>query len=858
MPISQQVRSFTGGEWSPDLWQRDDLERFTTANQICRNCIPQPTGGVQNRWGLYYAGQTRFGATQSGRLWTFMFSTQQAFGLCFENKILRFWMNGGQLLAGTVSAYNGATVYSQGMTASSGGVNYVYINTTPTSGNSPPNATYWYALQGSGSTSPYEIPTPYGINDLPLLKFSQSADTLIISSPSFPPYKLTRTANTTWQMTQIAFGPKQQPPTSLTTTITSGTTVYALTAIAASGEESILSNTVTNATNGTTLNWTAASGAVAYNLYQQVYGSWGWLCQFGAVTSADLTKTLPAISTLSPAFTKGPPTSVSYFGSTNNYPSCSVFSAGRLIWGNTNNSPQDFFGSTIANFFSFNTSTPAQANDGFDFPISTTNNGLVNAIQFIIPCNMGTFFYTDGGEFLAVGSNGSLFGGGGWGPTSPPNLIPQSNWGVWKTVRPILAGRTIIFVDRTGKCVRDQLYQFQFNGYDTNDLTVMANHLFQTGTVKSWCFVQHPKPIIHAVTSDGRWLTLAYSLDRGQYVIAWHRHDTVNGTFEDVTGVPNTDGTTTVYFIVKRTINGSTVRYIETFGPRVFTDHWDGFFVDCGLTYNSPIAITGVSKANPCVITAPGHGLSNGNRISIRNIVATPVKVKNQTTGTITSVSPMQTNLNWGKFSVTVIDANTFSLYDTVDGPTSTINSTNWDSYTSGGEIRLLQSTFSAPQLAGEQVVALADGVVATAAGGNPLTVSGGGSFTLDNPAGFVSVGKPITWQIKPMRFSAPAKTGSTIDKAQTIPEAFVRVYQTRSLYAAPNENKDPDPVNLMGTDPGGQLDASGVLQLVTGIARVPLRISDSMREGTTMLTSSDPCPTTVLDMIPRVNYGNG
>ena len=91
MPISQQVRSFTGGEWSPDLWQRDDLERFTTANQICRNCIPQPTGGVQNRWGLYYAGQTRFGATQSGRLWTFMFSTQQAFGLCFENKILRFW-----------------------------------------------------------------------------------------------------------------------------------------------------------------------------------------------------------------------------------------------------------------------------------------------------------------------------------------------------------------------------------------------------------------------------------------------------------------------------------------------------------------------------------------------------------------------------------------------------------------------------------------------------------------------------------------------------------------------------------------------------------------------------------------------
>ena len=858
MSISQQVRCFTGGEWSPDLWQRDDLDRFSTANQICRNIIPIPQGGAQNRPGLYWAGQTRFGATQSARLWTFMFSTAQAFGLQFENQILRFWMNGGQLLAGTVTAYNGGTNYSQGMLASSGGVNYVYINATPTTGNAPPNSTYWYALQGSGTTSPYEIPTPYVLADLPLLKFSQSADTLIITHPSYAPYKLTRTANTTWQLNAISYGATQQPPAT-TATNSAGTHVYAVTALAASGEESILSPTVSSTNTATNLSWAAASGAVGYNIYEQVYGSWGWMYQTGAVTSVDTTQTKPlAFSALSPAFTKGPPTLVNYFGSTNNYPSCSVFSAGRLMYGNTNTKPQDFFGSTISNFFSFNTSTPTQANDSFDFPISTTNNGLVNAIQFIVTCNMGTFFYTDGGEFLAMGSNGSLFGGGGWGPTSPPNLIPQSNWGVWKTVRPILAGRTLIFVDRTGKCVRDQLYQFQFNGYDTNDLTVMATHLFQTGTIKSWCFVQSPKPLIYAVMSDGRWLTLGYSLDRGQYIIAWHRHDSVNGFFEDVTGVPNPDGTTTVYFLIKRTINGSTVRYIETLSPRSFTDHWDGFFVDCGLTYNNPITVTGVSKANPCVITAPGHGLSTGNKISIRGIVGTPVKTINHVTGSITYPSAMQTNLNWGKFAVTVIDANTFSLYDSVEGPTSPINSTAWDAYTSGGEVRLLKSTFTAPQLANQQIVALADGVVITTAAGNPLTTDGSGNFTLDNPAGYVTAGYPITWQLKPMRFSVPTKTGTSLDKAQTIPEVFVRVYQTRSLYAAPNENKDPDPVNLMGTDPGGILDASGALQLVTGIARVPLRISDSMREGTTMLTSSDPCPTTILDMIPRVNYGNG
>lgn len=68
--------------------------------------------------------------------------------------------------------------------------------------------------------------------------------------------------------------------------------------------------------------------------------------------------------------------------------------------------------------------------------------------------------------------------------------------------------------------------------------------------------------------------------------------------------------------------------------------------------------ITGATKANPCVITATGHGFKTGVQV------------------TIASVGGM-TQLNGNTYTITRIDANSFSL----DG----VNSTAYGTYTSGG-----------------------------------------------------------------------------------------------------------------------------------------------------------------------------
>jgi hypothetical protein len=74
-------------------------------------------------------------------------------------------------------------------------------------------------------------------------------------------------------------------------------------------------------------------------------------------------------------------------------------------------------------------------------------------------------------------------------------------------------------------------------------------------------------------------------------------------------------------------------------------------------------AITGATQANPCVITATGHGYEGGETIDIRAVVG-------------------MTELNGNSYKVVYIDANSFSLTNLSD---VAIDSTGYTAYTSGG-----------------------------------------------------------------------------------------------------------------------------------------------------------------------------
>jgi hypothetical protein len=75
--------------------------------------------------------------------------------------------------------------------------------------------------------------------------------------------------------------------------------------------------------------------------------------------------------------------------------------------------------------------------------------------------------------------------------------------------------------------------------------------------------------------------------------------------------------------------------------------------------------ITGATQANPCVITSPAHGLTNGDEVFIDNVGG-------------------MTQLNGNKYIVNVITANDFELVG--------VDSTAYTAYTSGGDLTHLDS----------------------------------------------------------------------------------------------------------------------------------------------------------------------
>jgi hypothetical protein len=219
---SPAIAAFNAGEFSPQMEGRVDTEKYPIAAHIQQNFIPLKQGPSTFRPGTAYVQPVKNSAQRSW-LVRFEFSFTQAFILEFGGGYVRFYTNHGPLLATGTAAYNGATAYVPGNLVTSGGLTYLCI--LATTGNAPPNATYWYPLVNytglPAGSAIYEIPSPYASADLTNaagffnLDIRQQGDVLYImggsagagpSGVGYPPYTLTRFSNNppNWQFAQYA------------------------------------------------------------------------------------------------------------------------------------------------------------------------------------------------------------------------------------------------------------------------------------------------------------------------------------------------------------------------------------------------------------------------------------------------------------------------------------------------------------------------------------------------------------------------------------------------------------------------------------------------------------------------------
>lgn len=586
MSIRTLMRSFAGGELSPELYGRIDLDKFQTGLATCRNFVTLPHGPVRRRQGFRYIAETKFSNKRSALI-EFSYSTTQTYALEFGDQYIRFHTNAGTLLEAnkTVTSISGATVnvtshgYTAGKSVFLGGRYYV-VDTVVNANSFTVKNLDGSAATPTGSTVAviYEVASPYLEADVMDLHHVQSADVLTIVHPSYPPAELKRLGPANWTLTNISFVPSINPPASATATATVGTGTtsyrYAVTSVSdAELEESVAveSNTITNnlATSGNknTITWGAVTGVIRYNVYKERNGLYGYIGQTDTTNFVD--------DNIVADVTQTPPEPDNPFDGAGNYPSAVSYFEQRRCFAATNNLPQNLWMTRSGTESNMNYSVPTQDDDAISLRIAARE---VHRIRHLVPLS-DLILLTTSGEWRAWAQNSDVI------TPSTISVRPQSYNGS-NNVQPIVTGNSTVYVRTQSSRLHELSYNWESNAYKSDDVSLMAPHLFDGYAISDMTLTKTPVAIVWCTRSDGVLLGLTYMPI--QKVFAWHRHDT-DGEFESVAAVSE-NNVDVLYATVKRTVNGRTVRYVERLDIQATTTLVDSFHVDSGLTYSgSPV-----------------------------------------------------------------------------------------------------------------------------------------------------------------------------------------------------------------------------------------------------------------------------
>ena len=580
------------------MFGRLDLGKFQTGLQLALNFTTLPHGPAARRPGLYYLNEVR-DSTQPARLIPFVFNATQAVWIELGNLTARFHDTTGTVLETAKGIFsivgNTVTVLAHGwatgddifMTGPAGGR---FLRATVIDGNTFATADRW-GVATSPSTAyttaarVYTLATPWAPADLMTLNYAQSADVLTITSTGYATRELRRAGAANWSVATVSFTPTLAAPTGVACVATKPTPTnpiaqsYVVTSVGADTVTESVASTPASDTNNlsifgnfNTITWSAATGAIRYRVYKLRGGAYGYIGQTTGLTLiddnilADTTATPPAVFTSLNTVSGDYPGAVTYFEQ-------------RRWFAGTTNNPQNVWGTRSSTDANLTSSVPSGDADALTFRIAAQQQ---NAIRHLLPLT-DLMALTVGGEFR-------IFADGG--PAITPGTLaikPQAASGA-AAVQPAMASNSALYVQSQGSRVRELTPPGSgfFGLYTTVDVSLFAPHLFNGFQVTQLAYRRAPDQTLWGVRNDGTLLGLTHIPE--QQVYGWHHHTTA-GLIESCATIP-VASEDVLGVIVKRTVNGRSVRYVEWLKSRIFTASADAFFVDAGLTYSGAATTT--------------------------------------------------------------------------------------------------------------------------------------------------------------------------------------------------------------------------------------------------------------------------
>lgn len=619
------ITSFDAGELSPLMEGRVDIAKFPNGCYKLENFLPLVQGPAVRRGGFRFVNPVK---SPTGRCWLARFQVSENISYMLElgNGYIRFYANRGLLISGGV---------------------------------------------------PVEVVSPYSFDDLTAadgtcrLHFVQSADTMYLFHLNYKPRKLLRTAADAFSISEVDLtsGPfKKQNIVKTSTVQASATTGTGITLTATAGiflaghvgslfylESSDLSAVkpwavyqqvtvgdlrrvdarvykcvaVGSGTGGPpvtgTMTPTHTEGRAwdgdAIDIDNDQRGPIGveWEYQHAGYGIVKITAVTDASHATGDVVSQLPDDLVSaggwkwahsLFSTVEGWPEHGAFWLERLILARD----RTIAGSVTGDFENFASKDAGEVLADSSFVI-TLNARQINRIVWMVES-----------EQLVLGTNGDE-----WvvGPIQSNQAVGPGNiqarrrtsYGS-RAVQPVEASGKTLFVQKSGRKIRDYEYDYGSDNYVSSDTTKLASHISRTGVV-DMTYQQEPYSIIWCVRSDGELIGLTYDqeLNRSD-VYGWHPHPMINGYVECAESMPSPDGSSDdLWIIVRRVINGQTVRYVEWLEPPLSdeADQSSAFYVDSGLSYTgSPVSrVTGIDHLDGQTVDVLVDGAAHPQRVVI-------------------------------------------------------------------------------------------------------------------------------------------------------------------------------------------------------------------------------------------------
>lgn len=302
--------AFTGGEVSPTLYGRSDLEQYDLGLALAKNWIVDYRGGLSTRAGFEFCEFVLHDDKET-KFFDFRFSPDLSniYVLLFGDNYLRFIQDGAYVLEDpkTITNLVGDTVTS----AAHGYANGDWIKIEGIVGISNVNGRTFQvanvttntfklrvvpdlavfapvgAYTSSGTASRiYTVTTPWAAEDLAGLSASQRRDLLRLTHNEFPIYNLIRNDATDWDIELEDIGISTGYVQNITASASgagSAGTLFTVTAILEDGTETVMAPPLaktgivnyTTTAGSVTINWDVYPGAVKYNVYRSIVVSDG-------------------------------------------------------------------------------------------------------------------------------------------------------------------------------------------------------------------------------------------------------------------------------------------------------------------------------------------------------------------------------------------------------------------------------------------------------------------------------------------------------------------------------------------------------------------------------------------------------